>query len=140
MATNDWRSMFDREYIGAWDLPKGVNVTCTIATVKAGELTAPGGRKSRKPVVYFEGKDKGLALNKTNAKAIAGMYGNDTSKWIGRPIAIYATVTQFGGEEVECIRVRPTIPQQKRSNGRGQPQQDPQQEQSQTEEVGDGSP
>jgi hypothetical protein len=38
------------------------------------------------------------------------MYGNDTAKWVGKPIAIYATQTQFGGDTVECIRVRPTPP------------------------------
>lgn len=112
----DWRGMFDREYIGAWDLPKGTDIPVIIDRVKAGELVAPGGRKTKKPVVYFRGKEKGFALNKTNAKAIAGMYGNDTSKWIGQPIAIYATQTQFGGDTVECIRVRPTPP---KANRRG---------------------
>lgn len=111
----DWRSMFDRDYIGAWDLPKGTDVAVTIARVEAGTLVAPGGRKSKKPVIHFEGKEKGFALNKTNAKAIAGMYGNDTSKWVGQRIAIYATQTSFGGETVDCIRVRPTPPK----NGRG---------------------
>jgi hypothetical protein len=108
--STDWRSMFDRDYIGAWDLPKGVDVPVVIERVKAGELTAPGGRKTRKPLVFFKGKEKGLALNKTNSKLIAGMYGNDTAKWVGKPIAIYATQTQFGGDTVECIRVRPTPP------------------------------
>jgi hypothetical protein len=108
--SSDWRGMFDREYIGAWDLPKGTDVPVVIDRVKAGELVAPGGRKSKKPVVYFRGKEKGFALNKTNAKLIAGMYGNDTAKWCGKPIAIYATQTQFGNDTVECIRVRPTPP------------------------------
>ena len=108
--SSDWRSMFDRDYIGAWDLPRGQDIPVTIARVEAGTLVAPGGRKSKKPVVYFEGKEKGFALNKTNAKAIAGMYGNDTAKWLGRRIAIYSTTTSFGGDTVDCIRVRPTPP------------------------------
>lgn len=115
MSTSDWRSMFDREYIGAWDLPKGRDVVCVIEKVKAGELVAPGGRKSKKPVVYFQGKEKGFALNKTNAKAIASMYGNDTARWVGKPIAIHATTTMFGSEQVECIRVRPTAPRKPRT-------------------------
>lgn len=114
--STDWRSMFDRDYIGAWDLPKGIDVPVVIERVKAGELVAPGGRKTRKPVIFFRGKEKGLALNKTNSKLIAGMYGNDTAKWIGQPIAIYATQTQFGGDTVECIRVRPTPPKGGRRN------------------------
>lgn len=106
----DWRGMFDRDYLGAWDL-QGRDVTVVIDRVKAGELVGQGGRKARKPVVYFRGKEKGFALNKTNAKAIAAMYGNDTSKWSGQSITIYPTQTQFGGEQVDCIRVRPEKPQ-----------------------------
>lgn len=111
----DYRSMYDREFIGAWDLAGKGDVAVTIASVKAGELTAQGGRKAKKPVVYFEGAQKGFALNKTNGKAIAAMYGNDTEQWAGKRIAIYATKTTFGAEEVECIRVRPTPPSDKPS-------------------------
>lgn len=105
----DWRGMFDRDYIGAWDLG-GRDVTVVIDRVKAGELVGQGGRKARKPIVYFRGKEKGLALNKTNAKAVAAMYGNDTSKWAGKAITLYPTQTQFGGDTVDCIRVRPERP------------------------------
>lgn len=108
-TTTDWRGMFDREYIGAWDLAGG-DVHVTIEKVEAGTLVAPGGKKNKKPVVYFRGTPKGFALNKTNAKAIASMYGNDTAAWIGKRITIYPTQTQFGGDTVECIRVRPTPP------------------------------
>lgn len=104
----DYRSMFDRDYIGAWDLPRDAVVT--ISKVEAATLVAQGNKKAKKPVLYFEGKEKGLACNKTNAKTIAAMYGNDTAKWIGKRITIYATKTMFGSEQVDCIRVRPSIP------------------------------
>lgn len=111
MAT-DYRSMFDRDYLGAWDLPAGRDVVVTIAKVEAGTLTSQGNRKTRKPVIHFEGKEKGFALNKTNGKAIANMYGPKVESWIGKRIALYATTTTFGSETVECIRVRPTVPKQ----------------------------
>jgi hypothetical protein len=106
----DYRSMFDRDYIGAWDLG-GKDVTVTIASVAAGELVGNGGKKAKKPIVKFEGKEKGFALNKTNGKIIAGMYGTDTTAWIGKRITIYPTETTFGSEQMECIRVRPVVPQ-----------------------------
>jgi hypothetical protein len=110
--------MFDREYIGAWDLPR--DVTVIIARVTAGELVGEGGRKTKKPIVYFEGKDKGFAANKTNCKIIAGMYGTDTAKWIGKAITLYPTTTEMGGKTHDCIRVRPQIPAAaKRRNGNG---------------------
>ena len=111
MASTDYRSMFDSEYIGAWDL-LGRDVTVEIDHVIAGTLTGQGGRKSRKPLVYFVGKEKAFALNKTNAKAIAAMYGADTLVWTGKRIALYPTKTEMAGETVDCIRVRPGVPKQ----------------------------
>lgn len=105
----DVRSMFDRAYLGCWDL-QGRDVTVTIARVVAGTLTAQGGRTSKKPVVYFERTEKGFALNKTNMKTIAAMYGYKAEDWVGKRITLYPTQTSFGSETVEAIRVRPTIP------------------------------
>lgn len=105
----DYRTMFDKEHLGAWDL-QGREVVVTIADVKAGQLVGEGGKKAKKPIIRFEGKEKTFACNVTNAKAIAGMYGPDTTKWAGQRIAIYPTMTQFGGKEVECIRVKPQKP------------------------------
>lgn len=106
-----WKSMMDRDFIFAFDLD-GKERTVTIAKVEAGQLTGANGRKAKKPVLYFEGKEKGMALNATNSKTIAAMYGNYTERWIGKRITIYPTTTQMGGETVECIRVKPTVPQQ----------------------------
>lgn len=104
----------DREYLFAFDL-QGRDVTLTIERVTAGELTALGGRKSKKPLCHFrEGKEKKpLALNSTNCKAIAALYGNDCDAWIGKRITLYPTQTQMAGETVDCIRVRPSVPAQK---------------------------
>jgi len=111
--TTDWRSMFDRDYLGHWDLD-GREVTVTIAKVAAATLTSQGNRKTKKPVIYFEGKEKGLACNKTNGKIIAQLYGNDTEKWAGKQITLYPTTTTFGIETVDCIRVRPPAKSQRR--------------------------
>lgn len=104
-----WKSMTDREFIFAFDL-NGKDVTVTIARVEQGNLASTGGRKTKKPVVFFDGKERGLALNATNAKTIAAMYSNYTEKWIGKSITLYPTTTQMGGETVECIRIRPSAP------------------------------
>jgi len=105
---SDYRTLFDRDYIGAWDLPG--DVTVVITDVKAGEIVGQNGRKAKKPIVRFEGKEKALLCNKTNAKTIAGLYGNDTAAWIGKKVTLYPTQTQMGGETMDCIRVRQTIP------------------------------
>jgi hypothetical protein len=105
----DYRGMYDKDYIGHWDL-EGKPVTVTIREVKAGDLTQQGGRKSKRPLVFFEGAEKALVLNKTNGKIIAGLYGTKTEGWVGKKITMYPTITNFGSETVECIRVKPEVP------------------------------
>jgi len=61
--------------------------------------------------VMFDGKEKGLVLNKTNAQLIAEQHGQDLASWKGREISIYPTTTDFGGERVECIRVEQYVPE-----------------------------
>lgn len=105
----DFRTMFDKDYIGAWDLA-GKDVTVTIAKVEAKILVSQGAKKTKKPVAYFANAEKGMALNTTNCKTIAAMYGSDTDAWVGKRITIYPTKTDMGGQTVDCIRVRPGIP------------------------------
>lgn len=102
--------MFDAKYVGAWDLPKGRDVVVEIESVAGETLVAQGNKKNRKPVIKLKGKEKRFVVNKTNAALIAGMYGKDTTKWIGKRLALYATTTPFGREVHDCIRVRPTVP------------------------------
>lgn len=110
----DFRSMYDREYIGSFDLPLGAgDLTLTIDKCTGGELTAIGGRKSKKPIVHFkETGVKPLICNKTNGKTIAALYGNFVEAWKGKRITLYRATTRNpdGGEDVECIRVRPKAP------------------------------
>jgi hypothetical protein len=90
------------KYLKAADL-NGREVTARIAGVQIEQFGKDG---DRKPVVSFEGKSKGLALNKTNARAIAAMYGDETNSWTGREITLYPTQTEFAGAMVDCIRIR----------------------------------
>jgi hypothetical protein len=109
----DYRSLYDKDFIGAWDLKDDKDVTVTITEVKGGNLTGQGGRKTKKPVIYMRGTTKGFALNATNGKTIAAMYGKHIEQWAGKRITLYKSTTRdpSGGDaEVECIRVRPRVP------------------------------
>lgn len=114
----DYRTMFDRDYIGAWDLPDGRDAVVVISKVEAAVLNN-GKTKNKKPIIFMNGKEKGLVCNKTNARAIAAMYGNDVTKWVGKPIALYKTTTQVGNEIVDCIRIRNTPPKPKQTREPG---------------------
>ena len=65
---------------------------------------------TEKPCLHFDEVEKGLILNKTNAKAIEKMYGDDTDNWEDERISLFPTYVDFKGEQVEAIRVKPKKP------------------------------
>lgn len=94
---------FPSNFLKASDLGQ----SSPVVTIDRIEIEPIGREREMKPVVYFKGKEKGLVLNKTNGKKIAELTGSkDTDDWNGCQIRIYATETEFGGETVECIRVK----------------------------------
>lgn len=94
---------FPSHYLKASDLGDAQ----PLVTIDRVEIEAVGRDKEMKPVVYFTGKDKGIVLNKTNSKKIAQIAESpDTDDWRGVKVTLYATETEFGGETVECIRIK----------------------------------
>lgn len=110
----DYRAFYDATYLRAWDLPAGRDAVVTISRVEQGVIKGTD-KEDRRPIVFFEGKKKGLVLNKGMGKTIKGMYGRFTKDWIGREIAIYATTTQAFGETHDVLRVRPEVPSKRRA-------------------------
>lgn len=98
---SDIMNMFPSKYLKASDL-EGRSVTVTISHIKMEDIS----RGDEKPVLYFQGKTKGLVLNVTNAKKIAGLHGRDSNNWKGAEIALYETEVEFQGDTVPAIRVR----------------------------------
>jgi len=97
----------ESQWLKADDL-KGRSVNVTIRNVT---MTEVGG--ANKMVVWFNGAEKGLVLNKTNAGTIAMMYGQETDSWGGGQIEIYPTMVDFQGKMVPALRVKPVS----RNNG-----------------------
>jgi hypothetical protein len=94
---------FPSAYIKASDL-QGKSVIVTINRI---EFEPVGQKREMKPILYFDNKDKGLVLNKTNANKIISITGSsDTEDWAGQSIIIYPTETSFQGDTVECVRVK----------------------------------
>lgn len=120
-----YRSMFESNGMLYACHLDGKDVTVTISKVEAGTITGSKGKKDKKPLVSFEGKQLKLGLNKTNGKTIAAMYGPNTDEWIGKRISLYATTTEFGSETVECIRVRPKVPPAARQSKSAVPVEQP---------------
>lgn len=99
---------FPSKYLKASDL----NDKPFALTMDRVAIEEVGKQQDERPVLYFIKAEKGLVLNKTNSNIIAKLYGDDTDSWRGQRIELYPTMVDFGGEQVEAIRVRaPRAPQ-----------------------------
>lgn len=92
---------FPSKYLKAADL-QGKRVNVTIANVALENI----GDDEGKAVVYFQGKDKGMVLNKTNANMIVEIaQTEETNDWRGVTIALFTARVDFQGKRVDAIRV-----------------------------------
>ena len=106
-----WKQLINMDYIGAYALPDGNDLTLTIDHVVKENVTGNNGKKEMCMVAYFKEKEyKPMILNRTNAKSITALAGSPyIEKWQGQRITLYATTTRLGGDTVECLRIRPTV-------------------------------
>ena|SRR3990167_738766 len=100
------------QFLKAADL-QGKTVRLTISAVGVHEFSDDKDGKKKQLVLSFQGKEKKLGLNVTNATSIAKILGDDTDGWIGGHIKIYPTTTDFGDKkDVPCIRVVEELPEE----------------------------
>lgn len=92
--------VFSGDYLKAVDL-QGHEPTVQISAVEMKQFD-----DGNKLLISFEGKQKGLVANKTNANRIAKLYGDDTDGWVGKEIVLYTDQVDFQGSTVDAIRVR----------------------------------
>jgi hypothetical protein len=97
-------SSFPSKYIKAGDLG-GKEHKLIITGVKIEDVGGQGSEED-KPVLFFQGKAKGVVLNRTNAMALASKYGEDTETWVDKDVIVYPDQTLFQGRMVDCIRMR----------------------------------
>lgn len=70
------------------------------------QMVPMGNTGKPKPVIRFLGEDKALVLNKTNTKALAGVFGDDSDCWVGKGVVLFRDRTRFQGNIVDCLRLR----------------------------------
>ena len=93
-------SAFPSNYLKAADL-RGGRVTVVIDSVAIENIG-----DEDKPIVYFQGKEKGLVLNKTNANMIAEIAkSEETDNWHDVRVTLYSCKVDFQGRRVDAIRV-----------------------------------
>lgn len=97
--------VFPSNFLKADDL-QGRDVPVVIATAGLEQI----GNNERKLVLTFQGKNKGMICNKTNANRIAFLHGTETDNWIGKEIILTVDMVDFQGRVVPAIRVKPARP------------------------------
>lgn len=108
----DYRAYFDSSVFRVWHL---CGKERTFKIIRCARLQSTfKGEVRKQPLLYLVDRrgieQLPLALNKTNAKTIAQLYGTNPHLWAGRTITLYPTTTDVGGKTEECIRVRPWVP------------------------------
>jgi hypothetical protein len=101
-TTMDFNAMFPARFLKSGDLEDGP-MQVTIASVKPEEING-----ERKVVANFSDSKKQMVINRTNARLIAKMYGNDTRNWLGKTITLVVTEVPFKDDLVSAIRVKVT--------------------------------
>ena len=89
------------------EIEKGKDYEFHIERVTNEELENMG-KTDIKPTLWFRNHEKGLVLNKTNARMLVDNFNSDeTDDWLGRKIFLFRTMTSSPTGMVACIRVRP---------------------------------
>jgi hypothetical protein len=96
-------SVFTSKFMKAADLDNGGEVL----TIDSCVLEEVGADKEEKPVLYFQGRQKGLVLNRTNFDRLVHRFGDDTKGWKGNNVRVYSELVSFQGKQIEGIRLQP---------------------------------
>jgi hypothetical protein len=106
-----WKKLSNRDYMGAWSLEEGKDLTLTIRDVKREPVTGADGKKEECIVCYWkETGAKPMILNATNCKAIEKVLKSPhIEDWQGKQVTLYATNVNAFGENVEALRIRPVV-------------------------------
>lgn len=117
-----YKRLVNPNYIGAYALNPGEDLTVQITKVQVEEITGTGGKTDNRIVAHLSKPNKPFILNATNMKTITRLVrekllkegasdipelGADTDLWSGLNITLYASTTQVAGETVSCLRIRP---------------------------------
>lgn len=108
-----WKQLINTDYLGAYALEDGQDMVLTIKNVGRELVTSVGGKKEECVIAQFQENVRPMILNRTNMKMIQKIHKTPyIDEWVGKKIQVYQDTTKFGGEIVECLRIRPFVPRE----------------------------
>ena len=106
MSKTHWKKLFNPNYMGAYSFEENEQKELRIKSIKVEKVTGRDKKAEDCAVIYFEGKEKPLICNKTNAKAIAHLTGSDyIEDWVGVVIRLVVKEVRAFGDVVDAVRV-----------------------------------
>ena len=112
MAKTHWKKLNNPDYLGAYALTPGEDLTLTITKAGEEKFTGNSGKVETGLLIHFkEPSIKPMICNATNAKTITKVAGSPyVEDWSGVKIALYSAEVSAFGETVDALRVRPYPP------------------------------
>jgi hypothetical protein len=107
-----YKKLYNPNYLGAYALQPGQEMTLTIASAKVEGVVGEDGKKEDCAILNFTERGvKPMILNITNAKTIEKIYNTPfVEDWVGKQIRIYAKKVKAFGEVVDALRIKPIVP------------------------------
>jgi len=104
----DYSALFPGKYLKAGDLINaGGEATVTMKAVRVEEVADNSGGKKRKGIITFSDAKKEFVCNRTNAEALAAMFGRDIEHWGGHAITLH--VEDVNGEPGLRVKGSPEL-------------------------------
>lgn len=101
-----WKALTNPDYIGAYSLDEGKDLTVEVISVSREMVKDPNGKPHECTVAKLKDQ-KPLILNVTNCKMIAKNHETPfIEEWAGKQITLYVTKVRAFGEMVEALRIR----------------------------------
>lgn len=118
MAKTHWKKLTNPDYIGAYALDPGKDLTVTIKNVCVEKVVGADGKKEDCTVAHFVENRVGnvvvkpMILNTTNSKTIEKLYKTPyIEEWAGRKIQLYVASVKAFGDVVDALRIRAKVPE-----------------------------
>ena len=100
-----WKTYHNYEYLGAYSLENGDDLTLTISKVEQDMVKGQSGREESCMVVFFEELEKGMICN--NAKTIQQVHGTPfIEEWKGKRVILGTEKVSAFGETTDALRIR----------------------------------
>jgi hypothetical protein len=100
-APRNWSDL--DPYLKACHLPAGQTVPATVDRIEFQTVHPRPGQEEIKPVMYFQGKQKGLILTSTNQDFLRSTFGDEITASRGQRVTLCAVTKRIAGRDVQTI-------------------------------------